>query len=128
MNGPTPDSRQLEAMFGRDERSFKLVNRPMVHLTYQTAFVDDGKLVLRDDIYGFDARIDAILHGNERRIAGAAPPQHPKRNFSAAKNNQGILRLMAGARPRPVMIAAPEFHFEAPPSPLARPFLAIFGR
>ena len=30
----------------------------MVHLTYQTAFVDDaGKLQLREDIYGFDERI-----------------------------------------------------------------------
>ena len=45
MNGRTPDSRQLYAMFGQDERTFKLTSRPMVHLTYQTAFVDDaGKL------------------------------------------------------------------------------------
>jgi len=93
MNGPTPDSRQLYAMFGRDERSFKLTNRPMVHLTYQTAYVDDaGKLVLRDDIYGFDARINAIMHSDERRIADVAPPQDPKRELATAKANQEILR------------------------------------
>jgi L,D-transpeptidase YcbB len=93
MNGPTPNSQQLFALFGKDERTFKLVNRPMVHLTYQTAFVDDGgKLVLRDDIYGFDARINAIIHSAERRIADVAPPQDPKRDLATAKSNQEILR------------------------------------
>jgi L,D-transpeptidase YcbB len=93
MNGPTPNSQQLFALFGKDERTFKLVNRPMVHLTYQTAFVDDGgKLVLRDDIYGFDARINAIMHSAERRIADVAPPQDPKRDLATAKSNQEILR------------------------------------
>jgi murein L,D-transpeptidase YcbB/YkuD len=93
MNGPTPNSQQLFALFGKDERTFKLVNRPMVHLTYQTAYVDDGgKLVLRDDIYGFDARINAIMHSAERRIADVAPPQDPKRDLATAKSNQEILR------------------------------------
>ncbi len=93
MNGPTPNSQQLYAMFGRDERAFKLANRPMVHLTYQTAFVDDaGRLLLRDDIYGFDKRISAIMHSNERRIADVPPPQDPKRDLATAKSNQEILR------------------------------------
>ena len=93
MNGQTPNSQQLYAMFGKEEKTFKLVNRPMVHLTYQTAYVDDGgKLVLRDDIYGFDARIRAILHSDERRIADVAPPQDPKRDQATAKSNQEILR------------------------------------
>ena len=93
MNGPTPNSQQLSALFGHEERTFKLANRPMVHLTYQTAYVDDaGKLVLRDDIYGFDARIHAIMHSDERRIADVAPPQDPKRDLATAKSNQEILR------------------------------------
>jgi len=91
MNGQTPDSRQIYAMFGQDEHIFKLVNRPMVHLTYQTAYVDNGKLVLRDDIYGFDNRISAILHSDERRVADVAPPQDPKRDAATAKSNQDIL-------------------------------------
>ena len=90
MNGHTPDSRQIYAMFGQAERTFKLSNRPMVHLTYQTAFVDDaGRLVLRDDIYGFDARISAIMHSGERRIADIAPPQDPKRDLATAKSQPG---------------------------------------
>src|SRR5674536_208971 len=65
MNGPTPDSQQLSALFGREERSFKLTDRPTVHLTYQTAFVDDsGKLQLREDIYGFDERL-SLIHISE---------------------------------------------------------------
>jgi L,D-transpeptidase YcbB len=92
MASPTPNSQQISAMFGHDEHTYKLMTRPMVHLTYQTAFVDDGKLVLRDDVYGFDARVTAILHSDERRIADVAPPQDPKRDAATAKSNQDILR------------------------------------
>ena len=41
-----------------------------VHLTYQTAFVDDdGRLEFRDDIYDRDRVLIAILRGDERKIA-----------------------------------------------------------
>ena len=44
-----------------------------VHLTYQTAFVDDaGKLQIRDDVYGRDARMLAILKGSDRKMADIA--------------------------------------------------------
>jgi hypothetical protein len=156
MNGPTPDSQQLSALFGREERSFKLTDRPTVHLTYQTAFVDDsGKLQLREDIYGFDERIRTILHSDERRIADMAPPQDAKREQPSAQANQDILRrvergeasnaseffdhlpsepprgaprrTVGRAQPQPVA-AAPGFHAEIPQPPPPRPFLAIFGR
>jgi murein L,D-transpeptidase YcbB/YkuD len=92
MAGPAPDSRQIERLVGHDEKIFKLDKRPMVHLTYQTAYVDDaGKLVMRDDIYGFDARIKTIMHSDERRIADEAPPQDPKRDLATMKSNQEIL-------------------------------------
>lgn len=65
-----------------------------MHFTCQTAYVDDvGKLVLREDIYGFDKRINATMHSHERRIADIAPRPDPKRNDQAtAKANQEILR------------------------------------
>jgi murein L,D-transpeptidase YcbB/YkuD len=91
MAGPTPNSHALDGMFGKDEKIYKLMTHPMVHLTYQTAYVDDGKLVLRDDIYGFDNRINAIMHSDERRVADVAPPQDPKRELATAKSNQEIL-------------------------------------
>jgi len=63
-----------------------------VHLTYQTAFVDDaGKLEFRDDIYGFDARINSIMHSDERRVADVAPPKDPKRDLDTMRSNQEIL-------------------------------------
>jgi hypothetical protein len=65
-------------MFGSDDHVFRLANQPRVHLTYQTAFVDDaGKLELRDDVYGFDGRIEDILHGRQPRTA-AAPRRRPR--------------------------------------------------
>ena len=92
MAGPTPNSRQISGMYGQEEKTFKLTSRPMVHLTYQTAFVEDGKLELRDDLYGFDARIRSILGSDERRVADVAPPQDPKRDLATLKSNQEILR------------------------------------
>jgi hypothetical protein len=53
---------------------------------------DAGKLELRDDLYGMDARIHAILHSDERKIADVLPPQDPKRDLATARSNQGILR------------------------------------
>ena len=93
MNGQrTPDSRDIQSMFGQEERDFKLVKRPRVYLTYQTAFVDeDGKLQIRHDIYGFDARIHAILNSNERQVADIAPPPDPTRDLETAQANQEIL-------------------------------------
>jgi len=93
MNGPTPSERQLDSLFGRGEKIFRLARRPMVHLTYQTAFVDEaGKLDLRDDLYGFDARIRAIMHSRERRIADLSPPPDPKRDLGSVQSSQDILR------------------------------------
>ena len=65
----------------------------MVHLTYQTAYVDDaGKLVIRDDLYGFDARIHKVLTTDERKVADVSPPQDKQRELATAKSNQEILR------------------------------------
>lgn len=90
--GPTPSQPQIERLVGQEEKTFKMVNRPMVHLTYQTAFVDDdGKLQMRDDIYGFDKRIHTIMATDERRVADVAPPQDKTRDLATMKSNQEIL-------------------------------------
>jgi hypothetical protein len=57
-------------MFGSSEQNIDFPAPIPVHLTYQTAFVDDaGKLQIRDDVYGRDARLLAVLKGDERRVA-----------------------------------------------------------
>ena len=59
---------RVKRMFGSSENELKF-NTPMpVHLTYQTAFVDDaGKLQLRDDVYGRDRDLLAILKNDQQR-------------------------------------------------------------
>jgi hypothetical protein len=47
---------------------------------------------VRDDIYGYDARIKAIMGSDERRVADVAPPKDTKRDEATnAKANQEIL-------------------------------------
>jgi L,D-transpeptidase YcbB len=60
---------RLRAMYGNEEKEIPFKTYIPVHVTYQTAYVDDlGKLVIRDDIYGRDAQTLAPLKEN-RRVA-----------------------------------------------------------
>jgi murein L,D-transpeptidase YcbB/YkuD len=69
---------KLEKMFGGSEININFPKNIWVHLTYQTAFVDeDGKLQLREDVYGRDARMIAILKGSERKVADIAIEHRP---------------------------------------------------
>ena len=70
-------------MYGPNEINIDLPTFIPINVTYQTAFVDDdGKLQFRDDIYGRDRELLAIMHNtNEMRIADI-PVEHP---ISAAK-------------------------------------------
>ena len=70
---------RLEGMFGGNEINIDFPKPIPVHLTYQTAFVDQsGKLQLRDDVYGRDARMIAILRSNsERKVADSAIERRP---------------------------------------------------
>jgi murein L,D-transpeptidase YcbB/YkuD len=63
---------KIRRMYGSGERDIHLTTPIPVHLTYQTAFVDDaGHLAIREDVYGRDARLLALLKGDERRVADA---------------------------------------------------------
>jgi murein L,D-transpeptidase YcbB/YkuD len=55
------------------EQDIQLPTFIPVNLTYQTAFVDDdGKLQFRDDVYGRDKTLLAILKGDDRKMADVA--------------------------------------------------------
>ncbi len=74
---------RLRKMFGGSEININFPFNIPVHLTYQSAYVDDaGKLVIREDVYGRDARVIAALKGSERRVADI-PMDRPKPNFAA---------------------------------------------
>jgi len=54
---------RLKKMYGPHEINIDLPTFIPVHVTYQTAFVDSaGKLEFRDDLYGRDKELLAILH------------------------------------------------------------------
>ena len=64
---------RIRKMYGSGEVDIHLKNPIPVHITYQTAYVnDDGKLVIRDDIYGRDARYFALMKSDERKVADVA--------------------------------------------------------
>ena len=53
---------RISKMVGGDERTIMLPSPIPVHVNYFTAFVDDGgELRLRDDVYGYSAKVRAAL-------------------------------------------------------------------
>jgi L,D-transpeptidase YcbB len=55
-------------MYGRSEIDLKFPTPIPVHITYQTAFVDEhGKLQMRKDVYGRDAKMLPMLKNSGSR-------------------------------------------------------------
>lgn len=69
---------RLRKMFGGSEVNINFPKNIPVHLTYQSAYVDDaGKLVIRSDVYGRDAKLLQIMKGDERRVADIGVERSP---------------------------------------------------
>jgi murein L,D-transpeptidase YcbB/YkuD len=103
---------RIRRMFGRDEQDIQFPNPVPVHLTYQTAFVDDdGSLVSRPDIYGLDSRVLASIK-TERGMIDVASKEHDHQTAEAA----------TAASRRPVRTAQPAYS----PGPVSF-FGALFG-
>ncbi len=61
---------RINSMYGKGEVNINFVTPIPVHITYQSAFVDDaGKLQIREDIYGRDAALLALLKDDQRKGA-----------------------------------------------------------
>jgi murein L,D-transpeptidase YcbB/YkuD len=101
---------RLQKMFGGSEVNINFPTGIPDHLTYQTAFVDDaGNLQIRDDIYGRDARLLAILKGSDRKIADVAmdrprnssstPVKMPPGSFGGGFSGQSFFDRLFGGSP-----------------------------
>jgi murein L,D-transpeptidase YcbB/YkuD len=88
----TPYSQdKIKSMFGHSEIDLRFTNPIWVHMTYQTAFVDDnGKLQIRDDLYGRDQRLLMAWKGEDRRVA-EVPVERAQPKYS-----RPAVRLPAG--------------------------------
>ena len=108
-------------MFGHAEQDLQLQPTPIwVHLTYQTAFVDNaGKLQTRRDIYNLDSRTLAAIRSSRgvieltperRRDDLVASGSTPRRSAPVARN---------GAMSQSMVYPTPGY---------ARPFQPFFFR
>src|SRR5712672_2967794 len=78
MPGHSYTAEQIRGMYGHSEIDLRFTTPIPVHITYQTAFVDEqGNLQTREDIYGRDATLLAVLKSDHRQaeipVARAQP-------------------------------------------------------
>ena len=94
-------------MFGGSEININFPTGIPDHLTYQTAFVDDaGKLQIRDDVYGRDARLLAILKGSDRKVADIAIDRPRAVSSAPVKMPPGTFGSAGGGVRRTVVLRA----------------------
>src|SRR3954451_5056494 len=96
--GPNATAAAMRRMFGNSEIDLRFTQPIPVHITYQTAFVDEsGHLQIREDIYGRDAQTLAALKTDHRQAeipvarAGSSQARPPVRlpNGVAGASNSG---------------------------------------
>jgi hypothetical protein len=72
------------------ETDVKFTTPIPVHITYQTAFVDDaGKLQFREDVYGRDATLIAALKSSERAPAREDVPMAKQEQQPSSTGSSG---------------------------------------
>jgi hypothetical protein len=83
---------KIRSMYGNSEQNINFPTPIPVHITYQTAFVDDaGALQVRPDIYGIDTKTRNLI----RSERGVVEPV-PERSQAVASSNSS-----SGNRARP---------------------------
>ena len=77
---------RIKRMYGTNETDIQFPTPIPVHLTYQSAFVDeDGKLEFRRDVYGLDSRMIAALK-SERGVV--EPQQERAKEVASSSSGQ----------------------------------------
>jgi len=111
---------KVKQMFGRGEQDLQLQSAQIwVHLTYQSAFVDDnGKLQVRRDVYNLDSRTLAAIK-SDREIIETVPENKSEQVIASGPRSHRV------ATPRPVSLF-PSFFFAG--RPLLPPREAYYRR
>ncbi|MBR1214834.1 L,D-transpeptidase family protein [Bradyrhizobium sp. JYMT SZCCT0180] len=86
----TPE--KIRSMYGRSEIDLRFPTPIPVHITYQTAFVDEsGKLQMRRDVYGRDARMLPLLKNSGSRdlenVVAHANPSYVRPSGASLPSN-----------------------------------------
>jgi hypothetical protein len=113
---------RITRMFGHAEQDLQLQPTPIwVHLTYQTAFVDNaGKLQTRRDIYNLDSRTLAAIK-SARGVIEPAPERRREDMVASSGSTQ--------RKPAPVARNGAISQSMVYPTPgYARPFPSFFYR
>jgi hypothetical protein len=89
-------------MYGRSEMNINFPTPIPVHITYQTAFVDDaGKLQLRKDVYGRDARMIPLLKNSGSRdlenVVAHANPSYTRPSGASVPSNVAFNNDFSGS-------------------------------
>jgi murein L,D-transpeptidase YcbB/YkuD len=102
---------KIKNMFGTVEQDIQLQPTQIwVHLTYQTAFVDNsGKLQMRRDVYNLDSRTLAAIKG-ERGITEAAAERKPAQNTASGSGSNRFARpARTGANSQSMLYETPSY-------------------
>jgi murein L,D-transpeptidase YcbB/YkuD len=93
---------RIRRMYGGSEQNLQIQPTVMwVHLTYQTAFVDQsGKLQMRRDIYNLDSRTLAAIK-SERGSPDAAPERR-REEIAGMSPRKAAAPARTGALPQPI--------------------------
>src|SRR5262249_26262149 len=100
-------AQKVRGMYGNTEHEISLDSVPIwIHLTYQTAFVDDaGRLQMRRDLYNLDSRTLAAIKSEHGIVA--PPPE---------RNSEPEVALEAPRKPKRAHAGSAARH-RRPPSP-----------
>ncbi|TMJ34198.1 MAG: murein L,D-transpeptidase, partial [Alphaproteobacteria bacterium] len=97
---------KVRSLFGRTEQDIQLQPAQIwVHLTYQTAFVDDaGKLQMRRDVYNLDNRMLAAIKSERGNIEPSERKRAPEEAYASSRKSPAPGRSPSGpslAKPLP---------------------------
>jgi murein L,D-transpeptidase YcbB/YkuD len=110
---------RIRSLYGPSEHNINFPTPIPVHITYQTAFVDDaGALQVRPDIYGIDAKTRNLIR-SERGVVEPTPERSPAAVASATQ----VKRARPKDQPRTVGFFESLFgggYTASPPRPAAR--------